>query len=259
MDPNHTFSKEEISKILALASKIQNRKDLNEDQMSLSVEDLRHIAEEVGIDRESLDMAIDRAGRGDLDATFRWFGKSSTIFDDMTLSGELTEEAWEDVVQEIRRITGHIGKPGKVGKAFEWEQPETDTGVEKHLSLSPKNGSTRIRYIAKWYAFEVIALGFSMFVGAGLGIFLFELLQLSGALFFILPFLGVLSGFGISRLFMKRYLEKQKSQYMRIVDAIKKRLRSGGAQKTMLDELELGNEEEQVQSRSADSSLRLEN
>jgi uncharacterized protein (UPF0248 family) len=254
MDPNRTFSKEEISKILALASKIQNQKDLNQDEMALSVEDLRHIAAEVGIDRESLNQAIDTASSADSDATFRWFRQSSTILDDLTLTGELTEEAWEDVVQEIRRITGYIGKPGKVGKAFEWEQPESDTGVEKHLSLSPKNGKTRIRYIAKWYAVEVIAVGSSMLFGAGLGILLFELLQLSGASFLILPFLGVLSGFGLSRLIMKRYFEKQKSQYAQIVAAIKKRLRSSGAQKVLLDEIEMGHEGERSHSRSGDST-----
>lgn len=259
MDPKRTFSKEEISKILALASKIQNQKDLNQDQMALSVEDLRHIAAEVGIDQESLDQAIDRAGSADPDATFRWFGLSSTIFDDFTLNGELTEEAWEDVVLEIRRITGYIGKPGKVGKAFEWEQPETDTGVEKHLSLSPKNGKTKIRYIAQWKAYEIIMVGTALFGGAGLGIFLFNLFQMSGAWFFTLPLLGSIAGFGLSRLFFKRYFEKQKSQYAQIVAAIKKRLRSSGAQKVLLDELEMGNDEERSQIRSADSALRLEN
>lgn len=259
MDPNRTFSKEEISKILALASKIQTRKDLNQDQMALSVEDLRHIAAEVGIDRDSLEQAIDRASSAEPDTSFRWFGKSSTILDDMTLSGELAEEAWEDVVQEIRRITGHIGKPGKVGKAFEWEQPETDTGVEKHLSLSPQNGRTRIRYIAQWYALEVITVGVSMFAGAGLGIFLFELFQLSGASFFILPFLGILSGFGLSRLFMKRYFEKQMRQYAQIIEAIKKRLPRGEARKALLDEVESESDMERSRGRSADSSMRVDN
>ncbi len=93
-----------------------------------------------------------------------------------------------------------------------------------------------------------------MFFGAGLGILLFEWLQLSGASFFILPFLGILSSFGLSRLIMKRYFEKQKSQYAQIVASIKKRLRSSGAQKALLDELEIGNDEERSQSRSADSA-----
>lgn len=239
MDPNRTYSKEEISKILALASKIQNRKDVNRDEQVLTVEDLQHIAGEVGIDRDSLNEAINRTGSTGTEIEFQWFKLSSTILDDLTLNGEMTEEAWEDVVQEIRRITGYIGKPGKMGKAFEWEQPETDTGVEKHLSVSPQNGKTKIRFIAQWKAFEIITVGFTMFVGAGLGLYIFNFFQLTGAAFFTLPLFGGLFGFGLSRLFMKRYFEKQKSQYAQIVAAVEKRLQIGGAQKALLDEVEL--------------------
>lgn len=239
MDSNRTFSKEEISKILALASKIQTRKDLNQDKLALSVEDLQHIAEEVGIDRESLYEAIQVSGIPERDARFRWFRLSSTLLEDQTVAGELTDEAWEDVVQEIRRITGHIGKPAKVGSIYEWEQPESDTGVEKQLSVSPKQGKTKIRFIAQWKAYEIILVYFALFVGAGLGMFLFNLFRLSGASFFTLPILGGLAGLSLSRLYLKRYFEKQKNQYTQIVAAIEKRLRRGASKKTMLDEVEL--------------------
>ena len=239
MDSNRTYSKEEISKILALASKIQNRKDVTRDEQVLTVDDLRHIAEEVGIDQESLNQAIDKAGSSKRDATFRWFRQSSTILDDLTLTGEITDEVWEDVVQEIRHITGHIGKISKVGKTFEWEQSESDTGVEKHVSMSQQNGNTKIRFIAQWKASEIIMSGFAMFVGAGLGMFLFNFFQLTGATFFTLPLLGGVAGFGLARVFFKRYFKKQKMQFAQITAAVEKRLRQFGTKKIMLDEVEL--------------------
>jgi len=238
MDSNRTFSKEEISKILDKASKIQSRKDLNRDEIALSVDDLQHIANEVGIDHESLHEAIRSAGITELDVKFNWFKLSSTILEDKTVEGELTDDAWEDVVQDIRRITGYIGKPVKMGKMYEWVQPESDTGVEKQLSMSPQQGSTKIRFIAQWKAFEIILVGFSMFVGTGLGMFLFNLLGFSGATFFTLPILGGFAGFGLSRLYMKHYFEKQKRQYKQIVATIEKRLDRSNATKALLDVVE---------------------
>ena len=143
-----------------------------------------------------------------------------------------------------------------MGSIYEWEQPESETGVEKQLSVSPKQGKTKIRFIAQWKALEIIMVYFALFAGAGLGMFLFNLFQMSGAWFFTLPLLGSIAGFGLSRLYFKRYFEKQKSQYAQIVAAIVKRLKRAEDRKPLLDEVELGNEGKQVQGRSADSLSR---
>lgn len=249
MDPNRTFSKEEVSKILSMASKIQNRKDLNQDKLALTVEDLQHIAEEVGIDRNSLDEAIRNAGTVGQDESFNWLGLSSTLHKELTLQGEMDDEAWEDFIQDVRKITGYIGKAGMVGKAYEWEQPESDTGVEKLFSLSPQQDSTKVRFFAQWRALEIISIGFSAFAGAGLGMFFINLLQTSGATLLTFPIVGALSVFGISRLIMKWYYDRQKTQYDQMVAAVEKSLRRSGARKTMLDELEHEQEQEQGQER----------
>lgn len=81
MDNNRTFSKEEISKILAKASKIQAGKDLYGDQPGLTEEELVHIAEEVGIDRDSLLEAIQSPDMPELDSTFNWITASHKIQD----------------------------------------------------------------------------------------------------------------------------------------------------------------------------------
>ncbi len=79
-------------------------------------------------------------------------------------------------------------------------------------------------------------VGVSIFLGAGLGMILFNILEMPGAWFIILPLLGAALGFSFSRIVFQWYFEKQKRQYAQIISAIKKRLRGDSAQEAMRDE-----------------------
>lgn len=242
MDSNRTYSKEEISKILARASKIQTRKDLYGDEQGLTEEELLHIAEEVGIDKESLFEAIHSSGIPELDSEFNWFKSSSNIQNMQTVEGEISEESWEEIVQDIRRITGGIGKPNKVGKTFEWKQQIKEIGY-KHLSFNPRKGSTQIQYISEWSALELILSIVPFFIGAGFTGILLDGTAFPGFVYFIIPLLGGLSGTGLVRFYLKKYFKKQKTQFTRIVAAVGKRLRPGIKPEIQIDEEEVRGQE----------------
>lgn len=102
------------------------------------------------------------------------------------------EEIWENVVQEIRRVTGGIGKVNKIGKSFEWEQRRRVAGY-RHISLTPQEGNTKIQFVSNWRQLMIPSSFLSFITGATIaGIFL-DGTNFPGIVYFLLPLLG---GFG---------------------------------------------------------------
>ncbi len=223
MKNSRTFSKEEISKILSKASKIQARKDVYGDEAGLTEDELIHIAEEVGIDTDSLFEAIQSSDVPELDSDFNWITASSKIQDVHVVNGEINEETWEKVVQEIRRATGGIGKLNTVGKSFEWEQRMKEIGY-RHISLTPENGTTKIQFVSNWRGLKIISSFLSFLAGAGItGIFL-DGTNFADIVYFLLPLLGGSMALGVGRFYLKHYFEKQKSTFRDIVRSVSKTL-----------------------------------
>lgn len=249
MDRNRTFSKEEISKILARASKIQTRKDLYGDEQGLTEEELLHVAEEVGIDRDSLMEAIQSSDVPELDSSFNWLIASSKIQDIHIIKGEITEEMWEEIVQEIRRVTGGIGKLNKVGKSFEWEQRLKEIGY-KHISLTPENGTTKIQFVSNWRGLKVLSSFLSFLAGVAItGIFL-DGTNFADIVYFLLPLLGGIGAMGVGRLYLKHYFEKQKSMFRDIIRSAAKVLNPERKSEITIDENESTSEQSSIKSNS---------
>lgn len=223
MSSKRTFSKEEISKIISRASKIQARKDLYGDEQGLTEAELIHIAEEVGIDSDSLFEAIQSSELPELDSDFNWITASSKIQDLHTVNGEVTQETWEEIVQEIRRATGGIGKLNKVGKSYEWEQRLKEVGY-KHISLTPENGRTKIQFVSNWRGLKITSSILSFIAGATItGIFL-DGTNFADIVYFLLPLLGGIGALGVGRFYLRHYFEKQKSVFRDIIRSVSKTL-----------------------------------
>lgn len=235
MNPKRTYSKEEISKILARASKIQTRKDLYGDSQGLTKEELKHIAEEVGIDKDSLLEAIQTSELPAFDSNFNWITATSKVQDVQLVDGEISEEEWEDVVQEIRRVTGGIGKPNKVGRSFEWEQRLKEVGY-KHISLTPQNGSTKIQFVSNWRGLKIISTFLPFILGFALSSIFLDGSTLPEMTRILIALFGASLGLGLGRIYLKNYFEKQKSQFLGIVSAINKRLAPNSPPEVSIDE-----------------------
>ena len=223
MTNNRSYTKEEISDILSRASKIQTRKELYSEQQGLTEDDLIHIAEEVGIDKDSVIEAIQHPNVSELDSSFNWITGSSKIQDFKVVDGEITQESWEKIVQDIRRVTGGIGKLNTVGKSFEWEQRLKEVGY-KHISLTPENGSTKIQLVSNWRGLTLISTFLSFLAGAAItGIFL-DGTNFADYIYLLLPSLIGLGGIGLSRFYLKHYFEKQKRMFREIIQSVGKRV-----------------------------------
>lgn len=219
------FSKSEIVSILNEASRIQTQKELYRGQEGLTEEELVQLADEVGIDRDSLMEALSTYDGPKLEQPFNWINGTSRIQNIATVQGEFTKEQWEEIVQEIRKITGGIGKVHITGKSYEWEQRRRDIGY-KHFSFTPEKGKTRIQMVSSWGGLRIITqmIGFLLPFAAtaialdGSNITKFPALLAAGAA-------GLIIGMPLSRLYLKRYFNRQKNQLNNITSAVSKKIR----------------------------------
>jgi len=233
---NHTYSRKEISKILKKASEIQTQKDLYGDKDGLSEQEILELASEVGIDKASILEAIHIHDKPDFDQEFKWSNVTSKIQEVTYVDEEMSSEQWEDVVQEIRKVTGGIGKSSKIGTSFEWEQRRREFGY-KHISLTPKDGKTKIQYVHNWTALKMPLLFIPVFLGS-----VFMLVALKGIGFpkstavMFAPLGGLIAITG-GLTYLKYYYNKEKRRLKDIISSISKKITSSkGARISVEDE-----------------------
>lgn len=236
MGKDHIYTKKEISKILKKASEIQTHKDLYGDRDGLSEQEILELANEVGIDKASLLEAIHIHDKPDFDQEFKWSKVTSKLQEVSYVDGEMSSEQWEDIVQEIRKVTGGIGKSGKIGKSFEWEQRRREFGY-KHISLTPKDGKTKIQYVHNWTAMKIPLLFLPAFLGS-----VFMLVALKGIGFpkstaVLFAPLGGMVAFSGGLMYMKYYFSREKRRLNNMIRTISKKITSfGGAKISIEDE-----------------------
>lgn len=135
----HLFSKKEISEILKKASEIQTQKDLYGDKEGLTENELIALANEVGIEKDSLLEAIQQNDVPEFENKFDWLKGTVTVQDVRLVDGKVNKENWDRIIREIRRTTGGIGETNIQGNTFEWMQRFKDIGT-RHISLTTEHG-----------------------------------------------------------------------------------------------------------------------
>ncbi|TNE71277.1 hypothetical protein EP331_09880 [bacterium] len=206
---SNSFSREEISKIMAKATQIQAQMDKYGDHETLSEDELIELGKEVGISKSAIMEAI-----GQVDATekkpinFSWLTGTSWLQDIRVLPGTFTDDEWEDIVQEIRASTGGIGKVSQSKSTFEWEQRSREIGY-RHLTFTPGKNSTKFTFNYNWRGIKMLMTA----VPSVLTMALFSLIgkTIFGADFkaiFIL--VGLLTGFVGGRIYLHSYFREQK-------------------------------------------------
>ncbi len=227
MPNSKIYSKKEISKILSKASEIQTTKDIYGDEEGLTEEELIQIAADVGISKDSIAEALSKLNEPNLnEQTYNLIQGTSRIQDISIIRGEFTEEQWEELVLEIRKVTGGIGKAHKAGKSYEWEQRKSDFGY-KHFSLTPKNGQTKMQMVSSWGPFKLLAGFLSFFVAFIICLVAVKEISTKQFALLIAPFAG-LGGLTLSRFFLKSYFNKQKQQLASLTAALSKKITAFG-------------------------------
>lgn len=241
MGNNHLYTKKEISKILKRASEIQTQKDLYGDKDGLTEQEILELANEVGIDKASLLEAIHIHDKPGFDQEFKWSKVTSKIQEVTYVDGEMSSEQWEDVVQEIRKVTGGIGKSAKIGKSFEWEQRRREFGY-KHISLTPKDGKTKIQYVHNWTAMKIPLLFIPVFLGSVFMLVALKGIGLPKSTAVMFAPLGGLAAFSGGLMYMKYYYSREKRRLKNMISAISKKMSSSGTPAISIEDDEAYND-----------------
>ncbi|MBO6524569.1 MAG: hypothetical protein JJ971_12130 [Balneolaceae bacterium] len=232
------YSRKDISKILTRASEIQTRKELYGDKEGLTEEELIQVAGEVGIDKESLIEALGTYDISNLNDDYNWFKATSRIQKIANINGEVSDEDWEAIVQEIRKVTGGIGKVTKTTHSFEWEQRRQNSGY-KHISLTPNDGKTKIQLVNSWSGFRFLSTFISCMVAFTIASIALDNSQLSDIALLIAAGSGALFGFPISRLILSSHYKKQKKQAEDLLQNISAKLRTERETAISIEETEV--------------------
>ena len=245
MTSERSFSRKEISVILSKASVLQQDKDLFGSNEGLTSSELIQIAKEVGIDQDMLQLAIERMDEISPDLHSSFWSPITSIQKVGEFDGEINEQNWEKVVQDIRFLTGGIGKIAKIGSSFEWEQRKEELGYT-HITFTPEKGKTKVQFVRNWRERNILTSVFSVFFFVIISAIIGKSLDLKPYFGFILPLAGLL-GFTGSRILIKSFIKKQKTKVDLLMTNLSKKFNSQKEKTTFLLDYEDNFESDQNQ------------
>ena len=176
--PTHRrYNEKEIGALIQRATTLHEQATgASEQNRALTIEDIEHIAAEIGLPPEYVRTAALEL-EGDLHAnrSFSLLGGPFIIDQARAVDGTMTEEQWEQVVLEIRRFTGKTGQISELGRAREWIYALGEGGdgfnfTKTQVTVRPRNGQTSIQLrrhfggaAFAWYALVVVwTIGFGL-------------------------------------------------------------------------------------------------
>jgi hypothetical protein len=142
------YSDEEFALILRKASELQEGGAKPQAARGgMSLEEIRSIAAEAGIDPEKVTKAASLLTRSDDPGTaVRLFGGPSSYHLEHTTKGEISQEDLGRLLDVIRKATRHQGKGTHVLDALEWKTEGETSQI--NVNVTPRDGETTIQIIA---------------------------------------------------------------------------------------------------------------
>ena len=136
------YDSKEVRAILKIAAE-NSSSDEPDKQMGLTIDELRQLASEVGIDPEQITVAAAEieANIGMLQRSF-WGGPFSYSTQVM-VQNEITVGQWEEMLLSIRDFFKSTGKVTTRHSVYEWSSP-WDSSNSAQVTALKRNGSTKI-------------------------------------------------------------------------------------------------------------------
>ncbi len=138
------YDEKELTRILQDAAALQaSDSSSSKSTFDFSLEDVERLATEVGVDPKYVTRAASQLGDTSERQKYYLSGAPSKDEVDRTLSGTLEEDAWADLVGELRAKFGVGGETSVAGSRYEW----TGLGLwfVSYVSITSKDGQSRFR------------------------------------------------------------------------------------------------------------------
>ena len=151
--PERRYDEKEVGAILQRAGEIKGDLLPATDAIGLTLDELKRVAAEVGIESEIVERAaIEVDAKPSKEAK-----RTDSLMLDHTVDGALSEEAWEDATMSLRQI---VGRPGTVTvheSTREWSGGWDLGNVT--LFATSREGRTRLRMLADTSGMTALAWG----------------------------------------------------------------------------------------------------
>lgn len=222
MTNTRRFNRKEISKILKIASELDHRSGEGDDEAAnLTLEELKQVASEVGIDGKHVDQALLKLDEVPIQEYGpKWLGGPFSFRKSDVAPGPLKEAHWEEIVKAIRKINGGIGRTNKIGRLFEWEQRKSNVGYLQ-VSVTAGRKNTKIQLSASYHYYAWLTYFYGILFG-------FIFFTIFGVSFigdqnpeWLYGLIGGLTGFAGARIYLKRWFNKKKKRLSAIVKRIR--------------------------------------
>lgn len=140
---NRRLSEKEIQQVIRRAAEIQEARDAGPVVLGPTPDEVVKIGEDLGMSGDALRAAIKEVLEGVEKPRRGPWGSPLSFASSRVYEGELTEDDWHELVQELRRAYGKTGKVSEVAGAREWHGE--DGGLDPiHVSARSKDGVTRV-------------------------------------------------------------------------------------------------------------------
>lgn len=170
------YSEKDVGALIQRATELQQERG-HASERGLSLREIEHIADEMGIAPEHLRAAaMELDSRLEPSRTFRLWGGPFRVDQQWTVDGTVTAAQWAHIVQELRRVTGSEGRTREVGLSREWTRAIKDLNyvIERtSVTLRPEDDQTTIEVRKHYKGGALMAYFLSAVVGgtvAGIGL-----------------------------------------------------------------------------------------
>ena len=225
MGSDRLYTEKEISEILKRAGKVQAAQS-EKVTMGLSLEEIQHIAEEVGLEP---DIVASVANEIDIEPEQEEEGFISSLLIptkidiEQIIPGELSEEEWPEIVSMIERKVGKSGASSQIGRMMEWKS-DGNHSIHK-FSMIPGDNQTKVIYQST-FTNLVLSWTLPILINVAVWAFIAAMIAFSwsgipiGLVITFLTYLAILSGF---KKFIKRKKKSVKSMFSKVNTLVKRK------------------------------------
>lgn len=224
------YNEKEIGALIQRATALhEEATDDAQHNRSLSIEEVEHIAAEIGVPPEHVRAAaLEMEDHLYAEPSFSLFGAPFVINQTRVVGETMTKEDWEHILLELRRFTGRTGKVSEVGRAREWTHAvgESDEGINftrTQVTMRPEDGQTSIQIRKRYGGMAVAAYLAAFFFSTLFTIFTIEAFDgmgLPDLVNFVILGGSVLGALALVRGSISWWARRQKERFKRLADRL---------------------------------------
>ena len=136
------YDSKEVRQIMKIAAE-NSSADEPSNQMGLTIDELRQLASETGIDPEQITRAAAEIEANSRMNERNFWGGPFSYNTQVLVEGEITEGQWEEMLLSIRDFFHSKGKVTTRNSVYEWSSP-WDTSNSARVTALKENGNTKI-------------------------------------------------------------------------------------------------------------------